>query len=80
MRVAFCCRSLAPGPRQLDTAIIADPKKIPIRQNAHRFIDIGAATAMLHYAVQTAVKKATSLSLTDFRFLLDASPARGLRA
>ena len=35
------CRSLAPGPRQLDTAIIADPKKIPIRQNAHRFVDIG---------------------------------------
>ena len=35
-----------------------------------------AATAMLHYAVQTAVKKATSLSLTDFRFLLELYPKR----
>ena len=35
-----------------------------------------AATAMLHYAVQTAIKKETSLSFTDFRFLLELYPKR----
>ena len=35
-----------------------------------------AATAMLHGAVQTAIKKATSLSFTDFRFLLELYPKR----
>lgn len=39
-----------------------------------------AATAMLHYAVQTAIKKATSLSFTDFRFLLELYPKRRTEA
>lgn len=39
-----------------------------------------AATAMLHYAVQTATKKATSLSFTDFRFLLELYPKRRTEA
>lgn len=35
-----------------------------------------AATAMLHGAVLVAIKKATSLSFTDFRFLLELYPKR----
>lgn len=35
-----------------------------------------ALVAMLHGAAQTAIKKATSLSFTDFRFLLELYPKR----
>lgn len=39
-----------------------------------------AATAMLHCVVQTAIKKATSLSFTDFRFLMELYPKRRMAA